>query len=161
VRASASDDIRVASVQFLLDGVPVAESVKAPYETTVRVPAGVPSFTLTAVATDLGGNRSTSEPVGVTGPPDDPPTVAFLAPAAGAHWVEGAPAEIAVSATDDVHVDSVELFVDGASQGLLFQPPYRTAVTVPLGVTQVTLTAVATDSGAQTATVTEVVAVDA
>ena len=79
VRASATDDIQVASVQFLIDGVSVAEVFKAPYQATVRVPAGVPSFKLTAVATDLGGNHSESDPVVVTVIPDDKPQVSFLA----------------------------------------------------------------------------------
>jgi hypothetical protein len=96
----------------------------------------------------------------VTVLPDDRPTVAFLAPAAGAHVVAGATAEMAATATDDVHVDSVELFVDGASQGIFGAPPYRTTFIVPTGVTETTLTAVATDSGGQTATATQVIAVD-
>ncbi|MFY9826791.1 MAG: Ig-like domain-containing protein [Thermoanaerobaculia bacterium] len=159
VRASATDDVQVVSVRFLMDGVSVAEIFKAPYQATVRVPAGVPSFTLTAVATDLGGNQTESAPVVVTVIPDDKPQVSFLAPVAGARFIEGAPAEMAAAASDDVQVDSVELLVDGVSQGV-FGPPYRTTFTVPAGVTQTTLTAVATDSAGQTATATLVVPVD-
>ncbi|HEX4966361.1 MAG TPA: Ig-like domain-containing protein [Thermoanaerobaculia bacterium] len=160
VRASATDDVQVASVQFLIDGVSVAEVFKAPYEATVRAPAGVSSFKLTAVATDLGGNQSESKPVVVAVLPDDKPQVAFLAPVAGSRLVEGALAEMAATASDDVHVDTVEFLVDGVSQGVFGTPPYRTTFTVPVGVTQTTLTAVATDSGGQTATATLVVAVD-
>ncbi|MBW8874728.1 MAG: hypothetical protein JF614_07160 [Acidobacteria bacterium] len=159
VRASATDDVQVASVRFLIDGVSVAEVFKAPYLATVRVPAGVPSFKLTAVATDLGGNQSESAPVVVTVIPDDKPQVSFLAPVAGARFIEGAPAEMAATASDDVQVDSVELLVDGVSQGV-FGPPYRTTFSVPVGVTQTTLTAVATDSAGQTATATLVVGID-
>jgi hypothetical protein len=159
VDASATDDIQVASVQFLLDGVPVAEDLKAPYEATVRVPVGVPTFTLTAVATDLGGNHTESKPVVVTVIPDDKPKVSFLAPVAGAQVIEGGSAEMAVTATDDVRVESVELFVDGVSQVLLTQPPYRLIFGAAVGATQVTLQAVATDSAGQTATATMVVVV--
>lgn len=159
VRASATDDIQVASVQFFADGVAVAEDAKAPYEASLRVPVGVASFTLTAMATDLGGNHTTSKPVVVTVIPDDKPKVSFLAPVAGGKVVEGGSAEMAVTATDDVRVESVELFVDGVSQVLLTRPPYRLIFGVAVGATQVTLQAVATDSAGQTATATQGVAV--
>jgi hypothetical protein len=68
VTASASDDIAIAGVDFLLDGVaPGAEDTAAPYSTpwnTTHVGNG--SHTLTAVARDAAGNRTTSAPVTVT-----------------------------------------------------------------------------------------------
>ncbi|HXD75785.1 MAG TPA: Ig-like domain-containing protein, partial [Vicinamibacterales bacterium] len=68
ITATASDNIGVAGVQFQLDGMPIgAEDTSAPYsiawDTTV-VTAG--PHTLTAVARDTSGNRTTSAQVNVT-----------------------------------------------------------------------------------------------
>jgi hypothetical protein len=78
VTATASDDRGVAGVQFQLDGVNGgAEDAAAPYsiswDTTT---ASNGSHTLTAIARDAAGNRTTSALVTVTvsnGPPPPPP----------------------------------------------------------------------------------------
>ena len=66
--ASASDNVGVAGVQFLLDGVNLgAEATAAPYSApwdTTTASRG--SHALTAVARDAAGNRATSAPVSVT-----------------------------------------------------------------------------------------------
>src|SRR5216110_3684183 len=66
--ANASDNIGVVGVQFLLDGVNVGAEVTAapyssPWDTTT---ASRSPHTLTAVARDAAGNRTTSAPVSVT-----------------------------------------------------------------------------------------------
>src|SRR5204862_1100983 len=66
--ANASDNIGVVGVQFLLDGVNVGAEVtaapySAPWDTTT---ASRSPHTLTAVARDAAGNRTTSAPVSVT-----------------------------------------------------------------------------------------------
>ena len=65
VTASASDKVGVAGVQFLYNGINLgAEDTSAPYSTaanTTTVPDG--TYTLTAVARDAAGNRTTSAPV--------------------------------------------------------------------------------------------------
>src|SRR5437667_385861 len=68
VTASASDNVGVVGVQFLLDGLNTgAEATAAPYsapwDTTT---ASRSPHTLTAVARDAAGNRTTSAPVSVT-----------------------------------------------------------------------------------------------
>ncbi len=67
VTANASDDVRVAGVQFQLDGAPLgAEATTQPYSAkwyTTMVSNG--SHTLTAVASDAAGNTATSSPVSV------------------------------------------------------------------------------------------------
>src|SRR5256885_2949986 len=80
VTASASDDVGVAGVQFLLDGTNLgAESTTAPYSTSWNTTAAANgSHTLTAVARHAAGNRSDpSAPVTVTvangAPPPPPP----------------------------------------------------------------------------------------
>lgn len=152
VQAEASDDLMVAAVQFLIDGVPFFDDTKPPFEAVLPVPAGVASFTLSAVATDFGGNRGTAEPVTVSVVPDQNPRVSLLAPVPGQSFSEGVAIELAASASDDVRIDGVEFFLDGISAGVVTSPPYRLAVLIPLGSTQLAVHAVATDSGGQTAT---------
>jgi hypothetical protein len=68
VSAGASDNIGVFGVQFMVDGTPVgAEVTSAPYQVAWNT-AGVGngSHTLTAVARDAAGNRTTSSPVAVS-----------------------------------------------------------------------------------------------
>jgi len=68
VTATASDNVGVAGVQFQLDGAPLgSEDVLAPYTVawnTTTASAGL--HTLTAVARDAAGNRTTSAAVIVT-----------------------------------------------------------------------------------------------
>jgi hypothetical protein len=68
VTANATDNVGVAGVQFQLDGSGLgAEDTSAPYSVawdTSSAAAG--SHTLTAIARDAAGNRTTSSPVGVT-----------------------------------------------------------------------------------------------
>jgi hypothetical protein len=68
VTASASDNVAVAGVQFLLDGAPLgAEDTSAPYEAgwnTTTAADG--SHTLTAVARDGAGNTTVSAAIAVT-----------------------------------------------------------------------------------------------
>jgi Concanavalin A-like lectin/glucanases superfamily/Bacterial Ig domain len=73
--ANAADDVGVAGVQFRVDGADVAsEDTAAPYSVTWST-AGVPNgtHTISAVARDGAGNRTTSATVSVTlnnAPPD-------------------------------------------------------------------------------------------
>lgn len=68
VTATASDNVGVAGVQFLLDGANLgAEDTVAPYTVswdTTLVPGG--THVLRARARDLAGNTTTSDPVGVS-----------------------------------------------------------------------------------------------
>ncbi len=68
VTADASDNVGVVGVQFKYDGISFdAEDTTAPYSATGytnNVPNG--TYTLTAVARDAAGNRTTSAPVTVT-----------------------------------------------------------------------------------------------
>src|SRR5205809_7379213 len=77
VTASASDNVGVVGVQFLLDGANLgAEDTATPYSMSWNTTtASNGSHTLSAVARDAAGNRTTSAPVtvtvanGVVGPP--------------------------------------------------------------------------------------------
>jgi hypothetical protein len=76
VTATATDNAGVAGVQFQLDSVDSgAEDVAGPYAISWDTnTAAVGSHTITAVARDAAGNRTTSEPVTVTvvNPPRPP-----------------------------------------------------------------------------------------
>ena len=68
ITASATDNVGVVGVQFQYNGINLgAEDTSAPYTVTAHtksVPNG--TFTLTAIARDAAGNRSTSAPITVS-----------------------------------------------------------------------------------------------
>ncbi len=76
VTADASDNVGVAGVQFKYNGIDFdAEDTSSPYTATAytnKVPDG--TYTLTAVARDTAGNRTTSDPVTITVSNNAPPS---------------------------------------------------------------------------------------
>lgn len=80
VAANASDSVAVASVQFLLDGNPLGHPVTTPpYAVpwdTAMASNGI--HTLSAVATDTGGNTSAAANVPVTVQNPPPPMTCFV-----------------------------------------------------------------------------------
>jgi hypothetical protein len=122
VSASASDNVGVAGVQFKLDGANLgAEDTAAPYSVSWNTTgAANGSHTLTAVARDAAGNRTTSAAVTVTvsnGPPPDttPPSVSITSPANGA--TVSATVAVSAGASDNVGVAGVQFKLDGANLG--------------------------------------------
>src|SRR5205814_4305198 len=67
VSASASDNVGVAGVQFLVDGTNLgSEDTSSPYSASWNTTTvGNGSHTLTATARDAAGNRTTSSPITV------------------------------------------------------------------------------------------------
>jgi len=117
--ATASDNIAVVGVQFLLDGANLgAEDTASPYTiawNTIGVANGVHS--LTAVARDGAGNTTTATPVSVTVNNDiAPPTVAMTAPANGS-TATGTAVTVSATASDNVAVAGVQFLLDGAALG--------------------------------------------
>jgi len=113
VNASASDNVGVIGVQFQLDGVSLgAEDTAAPYSISWdTATASNGSHTLTAVARDAAGNRTTSGPVTVTVFNDTTaPTVTISSPVAGA-TVAGT-ITVSASASDNVGVVGVQFQLD-------------------------------------------------
>ena len=131
VSASASDDVAVVGVQFKLDGANLgAEKTAAPWAiawNTSAVTAG--AHTLTAVARDAAGNRTTSAALSVTVAGDTtPPTVSITAPTAGIS-VSGA-VTVTATAADNVGVAGVQFKLDGANLGAeVTTAPYTTSWT--------------------------------
>lgn len=70
VNVAATDDIAVASVEFLVNGQSVFTSTSTPYQYTFTVPNGVTSLSLGATAHDLGNNIGTAATVVLNVLPD-------------------------------------------------------------------------------------------
>jgi hypothetical protein len=116
VKANASDNIAVVSVQFRLDGADFgAADTAAPYEIPWNTAAASSGpHTLTAVARDVAGLTTTSATVSVI-TDNASPSVSITAPAAGA-TVSGV-VTVSAGASDDVGVAGIQFFVDGAAHG--------------------------------------------
>jgi len=121
VTANASDNVGVTGVQLVLDGAALgAEDTSAPYAVSWNTAAvGNGSHTLTAVARDAAGNRTTSAPVTVTvsnaSPDTTPPTVSVTSPPSGA-TVSGS-ISVTANASDNVGVVGVQFQLDGVNAG--------------------------------------------
>jgi methionine-rich copper-binding protein CopC len=148
--ASASDNVQVGSVQFLLNGAALGTPVtSAPYSLTwdTRSLANG-SYTLSAKATDAAGNTTTSAGVTVTvsnSPDATPPTVRINGPVDGS-TVAGT-IVLQAFASDPVGVSKVQFQLNGVNAGsAVTAAPYRLSFdtrTVAGGT--YSLTAVATD----------------
>lgn len=120
ISATASDNVGVSRVEFLIDGALAASDSSTPYS-TVWDTSSVANGTrrLQARAFDAAGNVGTSSEISVTvtGGVEDitPPTVNLSFPGNGA-TVSGT-ITLAATATDDLGVSSVEFFVGGSSLG--------------------------------------------
>lgn len=75
IKAEASDDISVASVEFLLNGQIISTATSLPYETVFQVPTGISGFSLGARAFDLAGNIGNAQNIAVNVIPDPLTTV--------------------------------------------------------------------------------------
>ncbi len=127
ITATATDDVAVTQVEFLVDGIVIATDAAAPYSAAWDVDqVAVGVYILTARATDSSNNVGTSAPVTVTkeGPPPDidPPVVSITSPAEGA-TVNGV-VTITATATDNVSVTQVEFLVDGVVLATDTAAPY-------------------------------------
>jgi Bacterial Ig domain len=113
--ASASDDVKVRDVQFLLDGKPIGAAVKAPPYSISWDTSSVTkvAHTLTARASDTAGKSATSDQVNVTvaEPDTSPPTAEVTSPKPNAEVNDVV--TFAAEATDESPLKSVQLLVDG------------------------------------------------
>jgi sugar lactone lactonase YvrE len=145
LNAAASDDVAVLSVTFLADGVPLATTF-GPYRHDYAIPLDAPAaLAFQAVALDYGDNTATAE-VEVQIAPDPPPVVAITSPAEGATPMEGATLTLSATASDNVSVTQVRLYVGTTLLVTRTQPPYQVAYLVPVGATSLTFAAEATDN---------------
>jgi hypothetical protein len=70
VTANATDDVAVASVNFLVNGSVAYTTTNAPYQYTFTIPVGTASLTLGANAVDFGSNVGTAQNVTINVVPD-------------------------------------------------------------------------------------------
>jgi hypothetical protein len=155
--ATPGTGLSITNVQFKVDGVNYGAAVtSAPYtiafdSTTVSNGA----HTITAAATDSGGNTVTSAGVSVTVAQATPTTVSVTSPTAGA-TISGTSVALAATATPGtgLSITNVQFKVDGVNYGsAVTSAPYTIAfdsTTVSNGAH--TITAAATDSGGNTVT---------
>jgi hypothetical protein len=159
VPATASDDNRVAGVQFKLDGVNLgSEDTSSPYSVSWNTATATNGqHTLTATARDAA-NQTTSTTVTVTvsNGVNQPPTVSLTAPASNA-TVSGT-VSVTASASDDVGVAGVQFKLDGVNLGSEdTSSPYSVSWNTATATNgQHTLTATARDTANQTTTSTTV-----
>ncbi len=99
----------------------------------------------------IGRYREVTDDAGVA------PTVAITEPAAGSSVIEGSEILVTATATDDVLVAAVELFVDGVLVASDATPPFEALVRVPEDVSELRLGARAEDFGGNRGDAAEVV----
>lgn len=117
VSGSASDNVSVASVEVAVDGGPYAPAVgTGSWSFTVEMGAlAAGTHTITALASDAAGNRSTAMAAFAVSAPVDttPPVPAFSVPGPGANLA--GTVVVSGSAVDNVAVSKVELSIDGGA----------------------------------------------
>ncbi|VVB98860.1 LVIVD repeat protein [uncultured archaeon] len=131
--AAASDNIRVATVQFQADGANIGGQITAPdivspftiVWDTATTADGL--HNLQAIATDTSGNASTSAAVQVTvnnaGGDKIPPAISIALPAAGSSASNAI--MLSANATDNMAVASVQFKINGNDFGPpVSAPPY-------------------------------------
>jgi hypothetical protein len=125
VSATASDNVGVAGVQFLFNGINLgAEDISAPYSISWNTRTGPNgTYTLTARARDAAGNTVTSSSVVVTVTNTDTqaPVVSLSSPVAGT--VAGI-INVTATASDNVGVVAVEFLFNGSLGGEDNSSPY-------------------------------------
>ena len=146
--ATASDNVAVTRVEFLLNDVIVATRTSPPYEAFITLPIGPTTFRFSARAFDPAGNAGTAPEVVVNVTGDPAPNVRILTPASGTTVGEGTFVEVTFEATDNGAVMStgLEVVVDGQVETHNLGNARATQLFTPFGATQITLTALATDN---------------
>jgi peptidoglycan/xylan/chitin deacetylase (PgdA/CDA1 family) len=152
ISATATDNVAVGQVEFLVGGAVVGTDTTSPYSTvwdSTTTPNGPVS--ITARATDTSDNAATSAARSVT-VDNDPPTVALTAPADGA-VVSGKTVTISATATDVVGVARVDFYVGTSLIATDASAPYSIKWNInKLGDGAYVLTARATDNTGLSAT---------
>ena len=163
LRATATDNSGVdLLVQFSVNGttlnaipIPFTGVFTAPF----TVPAGVTQLTILAGAMDSKGKVGTAAPVVVNVIPDGPPTVVITSPTAGTTVLEGSLLTLTAEVTSGIQVTQVVWSLNGIAQPPVFSPPYQQVVTVPAGVTSLTIQITAADNLGRIGTATRTVTV--
>lgn len=130
LRAEVADDVMVRNVEFRVNGVRYLVDGNFPFEVGWRAPAVTntvfgTNLSITAVATDTGGNETNLGPINLVVTPDtEPPSIGIIQPTNNAPVIAGDLIPIELSLFDNVGVDpnSVEIFVNGVRVSVYRQP---------------------------------------
>ncbi|RYX83817.1 hypothetical protein EON83_12780 [bacterium] len=147
IAANASDsDGTISKVEFFQGTTKLGEDLVSPY-TYSWTGAAAGNYSLTAKATDNGGNSSTSATVNITvTTPNVPPTVNLTSPTHGASFTTGTAINLAANAADsDGTISKVEFFQGTTKLGEDLVSPYTYSWT-GAAAGSYSLTAKATDN---------------
>ena len=146
IAATASDsDGTIVSVQFFASGVSISTVNAFPYNVS-WTPSSAGNYSLTAIATDSGGNRTTSAAVAAVVSVGSAPTVALVSPGSGLNVVVGAAVNLSATASDaDGTVVNVLFLVNGVALATVNSSPFS-AVLNPSAPGVYTIIARATDN---------------
>lgn len=130
IAASATDaDGTIAGVEFFANGVSLGVDNSYPYSIPF-VPAATGNYSLTARATDNGGNMADSAPVVVSVSGGTAPAVAIVGPASGSVLNVNTPQTILVNATSPSgFITGVQFLINGTTLATGTSFPYSTAWT--------------------------------
>ncbi|MBI5382156.1 MAG: PD40 domain-containing protein [Opitutae bacterium] len=143
----------IASVQFLANGRPLGSTSTYPYNFS-WTPTVTGTYQITALATDTLGNQTTSAAIGVTIAAVSPgaPVVSLTSPTAGTALPINSAVTLSANASDpDGTIASVKFLVNNVTISTVTAYPYNAQWT-PTAPGTYTLTAVATDNGANQTT---------
>jgi regulation of enolase protein 1 (concanavalin A-like superfamily) len=156
--ATASDsDGTIARVDFYRGSTLIASDTTSPYAAS-WASASAGTYTLTAVATDNGGQSATSNAVGVTvgSSTNTPPAVSITSPVSGAWFCAPTTVALTASASDsNGSVTKVDFYAGTTLIGTDTTSPYSVNWANPAPGTY-SLTARATDNGGAVTTSTAV-----
>ena len=153
IQINASDDKGLSWVTASVNGVEfLSEHINGTQvQTTIKVPPqylieGYNPINITVQ--DTGGN-SASDTVTIQVKADEPPNITITSPHSGEHFTQGKPIPVNVSASDDIGIAYVELYLDGALVKNWTSTPYEYTITQNLSVGEHALKAVAVDTAGQ------------
>lgn len=125
IRANATDDTAIASVQFYINGKPFGTADTSYPYTADWVPASPGTYTLVARAVDEVGNQTASSPVVVTVTNGAAPIITLDSPRGPTVVSAGVPVSLAATAGDlDGTVTTVRFLANGIVVGTVTTPPY-------------------------------------
>ena len=156
VALQATDDVSVAAVELLVDGVSQGELATPPYRYDTQVALGTTELTLVATAEDDAGQTVSAGPLVLAVIPDLPPTVSIVDPADGGQVAAGSQIQVTAAASDELGVVLAALQVDGQLARQDFEAPYTFDLVVPPSADELRLTVIAIDTEGQVGVSSEV-----
>ena len=152
VNINAHDENEVAGTALYLDG----KLLSSDLIDTTAYPNGS-CHTLQAKATDEAGNVGTSNLINIT-VDNQPPSLTITSPAANSRVSDTV--TIQATATDNIGVVKIELYIDGSLVNTLTSPPYQYSWNTTWLSGSHTIQMIAYDPAGNTATQTETVTLD-